>query len=281
MTLNLTCGSIGVQANQRGAIELAAKHGFESVEAMPGDLAKLSDTEMAELSEWMKSKKVVFGAAGLPVDFRGDDARFEEGLRSLPRAAAALQRAGVTRMGTWLSPSSNSLTYIRNFRQHKERLGKMSAILADHGLRLGLEYVGTKTSRVRARYEFIHSMAETKDLIAEVGAGNIGFVLDTWHWWQANDTVEDILSLRSQDVVAVDLNDAPQGLEKDQQLDGKRELPAATGVIDARGFLTALKQIGYDGPVRAEPFNRPLNDLDNDAACAQTIAALRKAFAML
>jgi len=103
MTLNLMCGMIGVQANQRTAIELAAKHGFESVEAMPNDLAKLSASELTELRDLMKAKCVVFGAASLGVEFRQDESRFREGIASLPRLAAALERAGVTRAGTWLT----------------------------------------------------------------------------------------------------------------------------------------------------------------------------------
>ena len=55
----------------------------------------------------------------------------------------------------------------------------------------------------------------------------------------------------------------------------------ATGVIDAGAFLNALNAIGFDGPVRAEPFNRVLNDMDNDAACAATAAAMKKAFALI
>jgi len=38
-----------------------------------------------------------------------------------------------------------------------------------------------------------------------------------------------------------------------------------------------LVRIGYDGPVRAEPFNKAVNDLDNEAACGVVIAALKKA----
>lgn len=60
-----------------------------------------------------------------------------------------------------------------------------------------------------------------------------------------------------------------------------RELPAATGVIDVRAFLNALAAIGYDGPVRAEPFNRELNALDNEAAVQATTAAMKKAFTMI
>ena len=124
-------------------------------------------------------------------------------------------------------------------------------------------------------------MAETKDLIAEIGTGNVGLVLDSWHWWQAGDSVEDILSLKNEEIVSVDLNDAPAGVPKEQQMDGQRELPCATGVIDVAAFLKALQRIGYDGPVRAEPFNRALNELDNEAACGATIKAMRKAFELV
>ena len=52
-------------------------------------------------------------------------------------------------------------------------------------------------------------------------------------------------------------------------------------VIDVGSFLNALQALGYDGPVRAEPFNQVLRDLDNDAACAATAAAITKAFALI
>ena len=124
-------------------------------------------------------------------------------------------------------------------------------------------------------------MAEMKDLIAEIDTGNVGFVLDSWHWWHADDAAADILSLKASDVIAVDLNDAPAGIPKDQQVDNRRELPCATGVIDLGAFLNALNQIGYDGPVRAEPFNQTVNKLSKDEACEAAAAAIKKAFALI
>lgn len=281
MTINLMCGMIGVQANQRAAIELAHAHGFESVEAMSNDLVRLSETELAELAASMKSKNIVFGAAGLPVNFRQDEDRFVESMKTFPKVADALQRAGVTRMGTWITPGDARLTFIQNLKQHGRRLREVAAVLHDHRIRLGLEYVGTKTLRDRYHFEFVHTMAETKELIAEIGAPNVGFVLDSWHWWNANETDQDILTLKADQIVAVDLNDAPAGIPKEKQIDGQRELPLATGVIEVGSFLNALQKLGYDGPVRAEPFNKPLNELDNDAACARTSAAMHKAFELI
>lgn len=281
MTINLMCGMIGVQANQREAVELAHRHGFASVEAMANDLARYSDDEVKQLQDTMRQKNVVFGAAGLPVEFRQEDAKFEEGIKALPKLAAGLQRAGVKRVGTWLMPGHATLTYRQNFQRHVQRLKQVAAILREHDLKLGLEYVGTRTIRDRMRYHFIYTMAETKELIAEIGTGNVGFILDSWHWWNAGESADDILTIKGDQVIAVDLNDAPAGIPKEQQMDGKRELPLATGVIDAKAFLEALVKIGYYGPVRAEPFNKPLNDLDNDAACAKTSEAMHKAFALI
>ena len=279
--MDLRCGSIGVRADQRNAIRLAYEHGFESVTPDPAFLAELSDESRARLLEEMKDKKLAWGAAGLPVEFRRDDKSFVDGIKRLPRLARGMQRAGVTRVGTWLSPSHAELSYAANFRQHAVRLGACAKILADHGLRLGLEYVGPKTSRPANRHSFIHTMAGTKELIAEIGLDNVGFVLDSWHWYTAHETADDLRTLKNRDVVACDLNDAPAGVPVDRQIDNRRELPAATGVIDLKGFLEVLVEIGYDGPIRAEPFNQILNEMEDKTAVAETAKAMRKAFALV
>jgi sugar phosphate isomerase/epimerase len=239
----------------------------------------MSAEQLADVIADLKAKRLVWSAAGLPVDFRKDEKIFQEGLTKLPRIAAALQRAGAKRIGTWLSPSHDELTYRKNFQQHVTRLREIGRVLNDHGIRLGLEYVGTQLLLVGKRYPFVHTMAETRELIGEIGTGNVGLVLDTWHWWTAGDTEADILALKNEDVISVDLNDAPKGVAKEQQRDNERELPAATGVIDASTFVNALVKIGYDGPARPEPFNKVLNALENDPACAASSAALHKVVA--
>jgi sugar phosphate isomerase/epimerase len=281
-TVALTPGSIGVVVKSQSELNgLAHRHRFESVEPRADELAAMSADQVAATVADLKAKNLVWAAAGLTVDFRKDDALFREGLAKLPGLAAGLRRAGVARVGTWLMPSHAELTYTANFKQHAARLREIAQVLRDHGLRLGLEYVGTPTLLVRNRYPFLHTMAEARDLIAAIGTGNVGLVLDTWHWWTASDTVADILALTNADVVSVDLNDAPVGLAKSEQQDNTRELPLATGVIDTAAFVNALAKIGYDGPVRPEPFNRTLSALENDPACAAASTALHKAMALV
>lgn len=280
-TMALSCGAIGVKASPREAIEMAQRFGFEAVEPSAGFLGQLSDDALAELMAEMKAKKLVWASAGLPVDFRNTDAAFQDSLQRLPDFAGKLQRAGVARIGTWLSPSHGSLTYLANFRRHAQRLREVAKVLADHGLRLGLEYVGPKTSWSAKRFPFIHTMAEMKDLLAEIGCPNVGFMLDSWHWYTAQETRADLVSLRNADVICCHLNDAPAGIPVDQQRDNRRDLPAATGVIDLKAFLGALAEIGYDGPIMAEPFRPDLRKLPRDKAMALVAAAMKKAFALV
>lgn len=280
-TLNFVGGALGIKADQKRSIELAAQYGFESVEAQAGYLAGLSQGQLSDLQGDMKDKGISWGSSGLPVDFRKDRDTFEKGLKTLPKLAAGLQRAGVTRMNTWLMPSHAELTYNQNFKQHTRRLWEVAKILLDHDLRLGFEYVGTTTLLIRAKYPFLHTLAETQELCAAIGTNNVGYVLDSWHWWQAGDSADAIKKLDPSSITLVDLNDAPKGIDKQQQQDGQRELPMATGVIDIKPFMEALVHIGYEGPARAEPFNQPLRDLDDDAAAQATIDALKKTVALV
>lgn len=279
---NLALGLLGpFHATIPETIDLAVKYGFEGVDPNADYFATLSDDDLKRLLDNMQAKNLKFGAAGLSVDFRKDEATFSDGLKKLPDVAASLQRAGISRVSTWFAPSSNDLTYLQNFRQHAYRMRQCARILDDHGQRLGFEYVAPRTSLRRGHYPFVHTMAEMKELIAAIGTSNLGFRLDSWHWFNAEETAKDLLTLRNSDVVTVDLNDAPTGLTLDDYMDGHRELPAATGVIPIKSFLDALVQIGYDGPIQAEPNNADLRAMPMDQALTNTSAAMKKAFSLI
>lgn len=276
-TLDLTPGAVGITGELPEIIRLAQAHGFESVQPDAGWLARQDAEGRRRLRAALDEAKLKWGAAGLPVEFRQSDEAFQKDLAALPGAAAALRAVGATRIGTWLMPGHNELEFAANLERHAKRLREVAGILRDHGLRLGLEHVGTPSLRARFKHPFVHNLAGTRQLIAAIGVPGTGFVPDSWHWWTAGDTAAALRELKNEDIVAVDLNDAPAGVPLAEQQDGHRELPAATGVIPVKEFLTVLLEAGYDGPVRAEPFNAPLNALDNEAAAAQVIVALRKA----
>ncbi len=277
----LNAGAIGANYDQNGLVDMAMKHGYHAVVSLPEELAMMDAAAKESLMKKMNTGQITWGSGGLATDFRKDNATFREGLQRLPAHAQALASVGATRMNTWIMPSNPDYTYRHNFELHRRRLKSVASILGHYDIRLGLEYVGPKTLLTRSKFSFIRTMAEGKELIEAIDEPNVGFVLDSFHWYCAGDKKSDLLSLRPEDIVTVDLNDARSGLTPDTQIDGKRELPMATGVIPIKEFLEALVQLGYEGPVRAEPFNQALRDMDDEDAVVATQKAMQKAFDLL
>ena len=271
---NLGPGHIGVRANQQQALDYAARFGLDSITPSVGEFAGKSEAEIRTWLATMKDKGVRYGSAGLPVDFRGDEARFEQGLAGLARQAKVLQQLGVTRMATWILPGHNELTYLQNFKRHERRLREAAKVLRDHNIRLGLEFVGPRTSRRRNRFPFICTQHGMMELADAIGTGNVGLLMDSWHWYTSHGTVEELLALSGKDIIHVHVNDAPEGIDVDEQIDSRRCLPVTTGVIDMKGFVNALARIGYDGPVECEPFDQELRQMDDTIAVEKTAKAL-------
>lgn len=98
----LSLGRLGFQASFPESLELTVKHGFEGLDPDPNYFASLGDDGLKRLLDDLRAKNLRFGAAGLPVEFRKDEARFNDGLKNLPATAEILQRAGVWRVSTWV-----------------------------------------------------------------------------------------------------------------------------------------------------------------------------------
>jgi sugar phosphate isomerase/epimerase len=156
-----------------------------------------------------------------------------------------------------------------------KRMTPVAQILKGFGQSLGLEFIGPRTLRATRKHGFIYTMDGMRAAAAAIGTGNVGFLLDSWHWYTAQATATDIEQLSASEVVYVHLNDAPVGIHVNDQVDNKRELPG-TGVIDLKGFFAALRKIGYDGPVTVEPFNEPLKKMSLVDAVKTTSAAMDK-----
>ncbi|MEA3225619.1 MAG: sugar phosphate isomerase/epimerase family protein [Planctomycetota bacterium] len=271
---NLGGGHIGVKANQRQALEYAVKYGFDSITP---SLGEFEDKSAAEIGEWvatMKEKGIRYGASGLPVEFRRDQDRFEKDLTQLPKRARVLRQMGVTRTATWIMPGHRQLTYLQHFEMLKSRFRKVAKVFKDNDISLGLEFVGPRTSRARNRFPFISTQTEIMELVEAIGTGNMGLLLDSWHWYTSHGTLEELLQLSNKNVIHVHVNDAPSGIDVDKQMDNRRQLPVTSGVIDMKGFVNALVKIGYDGPVECEPFDQELRKMDDDEALKKTINSL-------
>ncbi len=273
---NLGHWHIGVNANQQQALEYAVKYGFDSISPNLGEFENKSSAQIRDWVQTMKAKGIRYGSSSLPVQYRRNEEDFQKSLDRLPKQADLLRQLGVDRMVTWISPGNNELTYPKNFEQHRKRLREIAKVLKDNNIRLGLEFVGPRTSRMRYRFPFICTQLGMMELVEAIDTGNVGLLLDSWHWYTSHGTVHELLQLSNKDVIHVHVNDAPAGVPTDQQVDNRRMLPVTTNVIDLKGFINALVKIGYDGPVECEPFDRELSKMDDDAALQKTIESLNR-----
>jgi sugar phosphate isomerase/epimerase len=87
----------------------------------------------------------------------------------------------------------------------------------------------------------------------------------------------DLASIPIWQIVHVHVNDAPN-LPREQQQDGVRLLPGASGVIDIQAFLKTLDAIGYDSPVAVETFSEELKTLPADEAAARAATSMQQMF---
>ena len=274
MFKNLNCGALGHKADFELTVKLAAEYGFGGVDA---DLDYARQKGAAHVKDLLAKNKLKLGGFGLGVKWReGDsDKDYAESLGAFVADCKTAAELGVTRCSTWVMPASDKLSYREHFDLFVARMRPVAQILKGFGQSLGLEFIGPRTIRAGKKHGFVYTMDGMRATACAIGTGNVGMLLDCWHWYTAQSTLTDIEQLDAKEVVYVHVNDAPKGVHVNDQVDNKRELPG-TGVIDLKGFFGALRKIGYDGPITVEPFNQPLREMKLEAAVKATAASLDK-----
>ena len=123
--------------------------------------------------------------------------------------------------------------------------GVRQVVESDPGLQFAIEY---KLKEPRLHMSF-STVARTLLGIEEIGASNLGVVLDFGHSLFAKETPADALELahRYHRLVSVELND--NLLEYDDDL-----AVASIHPIDTLEFLVSLRSIGWDRPILLDQF---------------------------
>lgn len=270
----LNCNAIGIKGKTLPeTIALAQATGFAGVDfdirqvaALPGvrDLFAASGIRPAG---W-----------GLPVN--GPQSEWAVDLTELDACARLAADLGCQRCATWVPSWSDSRDLASNTAFHIERLTPVARVLADHGVSLGLEFLGPVTLFQGHKYPFIHTMDAMMAMARQIGP-NVGLLMDAWHLFTSGAALADLARLTAKDIIQVHINDAPIGVPFDRVHDQTRHLPLETGVLDLKGFMQTLTAMGYDGPVVTEPFSARLNAVaatDPTAAATEVSAAMDRLF---
>lgn len=259
-------GGLGLEAFLR----VASAAGFPGADV---DMGYGEAKGAGALRELYGESALRFGGWGLPFDFRAEAGAEREGILKLAAQSHIAAELGIDSCATWLMPSSE-LPFMENWAFHVSRLKPAAKVLADCGLRLGLEFIGPYHHRRSQAHEFVFTPGQMLELADAIGE-NVGLLVDSFHVHTSGTPWEQLAEIPAKRIVLVHLNDAPGGPVASLK-DFKRELPGE-GVLDLCAFLGALEKTGYAGPVSLEVFSEGLKAMPAEEAAKRAWSATRKA----
>lgn len=279
-TLNATTAGAGLPLDQ--FIALAARNGFNGVEFSIRAVAdEVAEHGFDATAGYFEEHKVLPAAFGLPVEWRKDEDTYRRGLEELPRLAKLAQDLDCNRCCTWVLPDDGGPVEEYAARS-KKRFAEMAQVLAEQGIRLGLEFLGPQHFRPRPDNVWFYDLPGALQVIEEIERDaiieNLGFLIDCWHWYTSGGTMMDLASVPLEKIVHIHVNDAPD-LPLHEQQDTERLLPGESGMIDLVGFLKTLNALGYDGPVAVETFSSALRAMNAEDAARHAGESMKKIFA--
>jgi sugar phosphate isomerase/epimerase len=277
---SLNPGHLGIHVSLREGLVLAERFGFGGYDAQLDQLqAEVAVHGVEAVRDLFIGHGLRLGAWNIPfLVYEVSDEAYDAGMKELRALLPIAEALGAWRAGMWYMSGHDERSYDENFEFHVRRFQPVARLLADHGIRLGIEYMGAESWWRQYRHPFIHTLAGSRELARAIGP-NCGQLLDCWHWHCAGETIGDLAELSRGEVVHVHVDDAPEGLSLAELKLTERRLPGTTGLVDLDGFMRSLARLGYDGPVTAEPFDENLNAMADEAAAALAARTTRSAVA--
>lgn len=229
-------------------LALAAATGYEWVELDSRQAPQLFALGAAPAQQLLHELRLRIASFFLPVDWRGDEARFEADLERFAALVPFFCGLGADRCCTYLFPNQ-PMPAEESRRRIGRRFQQVDQILARQGLRFGLEFLGPAHFLTDPGYTFLYWMRDMLSFAESISA-NVGLLVDSLHWYCQGGDRAALASLPAGRIVYAHIDDAPAG-PRAAQRDDDRLLPGE-GVIDLAGFIGSLAAAGYSGPIGIE-----------------------------
>jgi sugar phosphate isomerase/epimerase len=147
-------------------------------------------------------------------------------------------------------------------------LGTLCDLAAERGLRITFEFLP---------FTGVPTIGDAVRLVEATDRENLGFVLDTWHWFRQPDGphVETLRSIPPERIHLFQLNDAPAQPSENLMVESMSRLLPGEGAIDHVGLIEVLDEMGADPVVISEVFSGTLAALDPAENARLQYAALQ------
>jgi len=222
----------------------AAQAGFDAVEIFENDLlaCRLTPREIRHMAADL--------GLGLDIyqplrDFEGvDPAQFQRNLQRAERKFDLMQELGI---GLLLVCSNAQPTALGDPDLIAGQLNELAGRAAKRNLRVGFEALSWGTH--------INRFAQAYAAIERANHQSLGLVLDSYHTLALRDDFSAIKDLPGERIFFLQLSDAPwDTTQPPLHTRPLRSFPGL-GQFDMVGFVDAVLQTGYDGPLSLEIFS--------------------------
>ncbi|MEN6405665.1 MAG: sugar phosphate isomerase/epimerase, partial [Thermoguttaceae bacterium] len=276
MFKNLNVSALGVLGHPSELIELALTYGFASVDLNMVEFATRARLKgMAYARRLIQSAQLQVGTFSLPLQWDADDEIFREEMKKLPEYLDCAKALGCTRATVMVAPANDSRPYHENFEFHRHRLQDLGAAMAPAGVRLAVGFRAAECHRRDRVFQFLHDLDAVRLLLNMVAAPNVGLWLDVWEVVACGGSLESVRKMSPAGIVAVDVAEMPADATIPCEDDQLRLLPdAENGRIGVAGFLSELKEMGYDGPVTVRPSHGVFANHRREAVVRQAAESL-------
>lgn len=266
MYKTLSPAALGISGRQSEIIELALTYGFRGLDIDLDDLAKRAKLRGIERAgRFIHSAKIKIGTFDLPINWRGSEADYQADLARLPELCDVALNLGAKRAVATVLPASDELPYHENFELHRKRLAELATSLEARDIQLGLALLAAPAHRQDRRFEFIHQADALLLLLKTIGHANLGLLYDSWNWHVGGGTLDQLGTLKGEQIVGVRLVDVPADADLATITEEQRLLVGEAGTIDPVAVLSVLRDIKATGPVTIFPHPRRFSGMTRDA----------------
>ena len=149
-------------------------------------------------------------------------------------------------------------------------LTELCDISAAHGVSLAFEFLGQTDCSVP-------TLDLAADIVREVNRKDLGLVIDSFHFYAGNSTLEMIEALDPDLIQIFHINDAED--RPRSELEDRHRLLPGLGILPLRQMISAFRKIGYDKVASVEIFRPEYWEQDPFVLARDANAATKRVLA--
>jgi sugar phosphate isomerase/epimerase len=261
MQPGLNCRTLKKGLSLEDLLDAASNAGFAGLEIRIADVAAFADqTSWSTAHDLFATRGIqpISFIDGLEPGLIGSAHKYEESAKRWNELCKAASNIGCHMASVIVNPRTDE-SRTTALRLASARLRELATVAANYGVTVGIEVLGIKkglSPRLDGSNYFMDRFSQAIELASTSGSPNIGVILDAFHWYIAEGTLDEVRKALKGSIVLFHINDAPRGEPADLR-DADRLLPGE-GVIDLISLLSTAHECGFDGYVSIEIFNEKL-----------------------